>query len=290
MDLNLLPLFVTVADAASMSAAAKALSLPKSSVSRGVSRLEAELGVQLFHRTTRRLSLTTAGEAFAERVRPLVGSLTTVLGSLPEQQEEPSGELRLTAPVDLGVTWLPGFLSRLLARYPKLRVDVRLSNREADLVGEGFDAALRISQRLADSSLVARRLAPLSVELYASPAYVARRGTPRAPEDLASHELVRVGGVPLPPPCPKRVPWRASTDDILLGRELLRAGLGVGVLPTFLAQGDVTSGQLVRVLPKTQWRAGALYLVHPPVVGHPSRKLIALRELLVEFLAERPLG
>lgn len=289
MDLNLLPVFKAVADAGSMTAAAAALGQPKSSVSRGVARLEASLGVQLFLRSTRRLSLTTAGAAFYEKVTPLLSSLSGAAASLPEQEEEPSGELRLTAPVDLGVTWLPGFVARLLARYPKLDVVLRVTNQRLDLVGEGLDAALRLSPgRLPDSSLVARRLAAVGFEVYASPGYLARRGTPRRPEDLTAHDHVGLPGLKLPAPFPKQLPSRAQADDVLLCRELVREGVGIGLLPVFLARADVAAGALVRVLPKVQVRSGALYLVHPPV-EHPPRKLLALRELLLEYVAERPI-
>lgn len=290
MDLNLLPVFKAVADAGGMTAAAAALGQPKSSVSRAVSRLEAALGVQLFLRSTRRLSLTAAGAAYYEKVSPLLGSLSGAAASLPEQEEEPSGELRLTAPVDLGATWLPGFVARLLARYPRLDVVLRVSNERLDLVGEGLDAALRVtSGRLPDSSLVARRLSTVGFDVYAAPAYLARRGTPRRPGDLEAHDVVGLPGLKLPPPFPKRPRLRALADDVLLCRELVREGVGIGLLPAFLARADVAAGLLVRVLPKVQHRVGALYFVHPPV-EHPPRKLLALRALLLEYVAERPLA
>ena len=289
MDLNLLPLFKAVADAGSMTAAARALEQPKSSVSRGVARLEASLGVQLFLRTTRKLSLTTAGAAYYEKVSPLLGALSGAGASLPEQEEEPTGVLRLTAPVDVGLMWLPGFVARFLARYPRLDVVLRITNERLDLVGEGLDAALRLSTgRLPDSSLVARRVSPLAVDVYASPAYLARRGTPRRAEDLASHDLVGMAGVKLPPPFPRAPKLRALADDMLLCRELVREGVGIGFLPVFLARADVAAGTLARVLPRVQRRTGSLYFVHP-AVGHPPRKLTALRDMLVEYAQERPL-
>jgi len=289
MNLNLLPVFKAVADAGSMSEAARTLGQPKSSVSRAVTRLEASLGVQLFLRSTRRLSLTTAGAAFYEKVSPLLGALAGAATSLPEQEEEPSGELRLTAPVDLGLTWLPGLVARLLARYPRLDVALRLTNQRLDLVGEGVDAALRLATgRLPDSTLVARRLSAVGFDVYASPAYLARRGTPRRAEDLASHDLVGMPGLRLPAPFPRAPRFRAVGDDVMLCRELVREGVGIGLLPVFLARADVSAGALVRVLPRVQQRSGTLYFVHP-AVEHPPRKLTALRELLLEYVAERPL-
>jgi DNA-binding transcriptional LysR family regulator len=288
MDLNLLPLFLAVVDAGSMSTAAARLGLPKSSVSRGVARLEAALGVQLFFRSTRRLSVSTAGRALAERVRPLLGALPALVDGLPEQDEEPAGSLRLTAPVDIGLAWLPGFTAKLLERYPRLELDVRLSNDVVDLVGGGFDAALRVGGRLPDSTLIARRLAQVTFEAYAAPAYLARRGTPRTCAELANHARVGLGQAKWPAPFdPGGKPW-VTVNDVLLCRELVREGLGVGLLPSFIAQGAVTRGELVRVLPRVQARVGSLFLVHPRVARTP-RKIVALRELLVEYLAERPL-
>jgi DNA-binding transcriptional LysR family regulator len=272
-----------------MTAAARALGQPKSSVSRGVSRLEAALGLQLFLRSTRRLSLTTAGAAYYEKVSPLLGALSGAAASLPEQEEEPSGELRLTAPVDVGLTWLPGFIARLLSRYPRLDVVLRVTNERLDLVGERLDAALRVSRgKLPDSSLVARRVSAVGFDVYASPGYLARRGTPRRPEDLATHDLVGMPGLKLPPPFPRAAKVRALADDVLLCRELIREGVGIGFLPGFLARLDVAAGALVRVLPKVQQRSGTLYFVHAPV-EHPPRKLTALRDLLFEYAAEHPL-
>ncbi|MCC6332654.1 MAG: LysR family transcriptional regulator [Myxococcales bacterium] len=289
LDLNLLPLFKAVADAGSMSEAARVLGQPKSSVSRGVARLEAALGVQLFLRSTRRLSLTTAGAAYYEKVSPLLGSLAGAGASLPEQEEEPSGELRLTAPVDIGLTWLPGLVARLLARYPKLDVVMRLTNTRLNLVGEGLDAALRLAPgRLPDSSLVARRVSGVGFDVYASPAYLARRGTPRRAEDLSRHDLVEMVGLTLPPPFPRHPKFRVVGDDVLFCRELIREGAGLGLLPVFLARGDTASGALVRVLPRVKQRTGTLYFVHPPL-AHPPRKLTALRDLLFEYAQERPL-
>lgn len=289
MDLNLLPLFRAVADGGSMSEAARVLGQPKSSVSRGVARLEASLGVQLFVRTTRRLALTTAGLAFYEKVAPLLSSLTGAAAGLPGQEEEPSGLLRLTAPVDVGLTWLPGLVARLVTRYPKLDVSLRITNQRLDLVREGLDAALRIGPgRLPDSSLKARRLSAVGFDVYAAPAYLARRGTPRRPEDLAGHDLVGMAGLALPPPFPKKPKVRVLADDVLACRALIRAGVGIGFLPTFLARADVALGALARVLPRVQQRTGSLYFVHPPT-GHPPARLTALRELLLEYVAEHPL-
>jgi len=180
MDLNLLSLFVAVAETSSFAEAGRKLGLPRSSVSRGVAQLEASLGVPLFHRTTRKVALSTAGAALYERVAPQLAALQRSLGTLPERDERPSGHLRIAAPTDMGVTFLSEALAGFSMRYPTISLDVRLSPRVVDLVAEGFDLALRVSQgKRADSSLVARRLSAVEFGLFASPSYVARRGTVR---------------------------------------------------------------------------------------------------------------
>jgi len=291
MDLNLLGLFVTVAETGSFSEAARRLGLPKSSVSRGVVKLEAAVGAQLLHRTTRHVSLSTAGAALYERVSPLLASLTKAVGTLPEREEAPSGELRLTAPHDMGATFLPEVIARFTARYPSVRVDCRLTNRNVDLVAEGFDLALRASgTKLADSSLMLRRLGTLDVQLFASPTYLARRGTPRAPEDLAQHDFVAFRGLPyLRELGLSEKSARVLADDMLFLREAVKAGAGIAILPTFLAQADVTAGQLVRVLPRHTQRSTSLVMLYPRT-QHVPRKVSAFRDFLLEFLKGRPLS
>jgi DNA-binding transcriptional LysR family regulator len=158
MDLDLLRFFVTVAETASFSVAARKLGVTKSSVSRGVAALEAALGAQLLHRTTRTVALSTAGSELYQRTAPALAAIRAALGSLPERDEHPSGILRITAPNDLGATLLSEVTVRFLARYPQVKVDVRLTNRKVDLVAEGFDLAVRAATgKLADSSLLRGR-------------------------------------------------------------------------------------------------------------------------------------
>jgi DNA-binding transcriptional LysR family regulator len=289
MDLNLLELFVTVARTASFSEAGRKLGLPRSSVSRNVGELESALGVQLFNRTTRKVALSTAGAALYDRIGPQLAALHESLVSLPERDEQPSGEMRLTAPTDLGVTVLPEILAGFSQRYPAVTLDVRLAQRVVDLVGEGFDLALRIGgSRLADSTLVARRLAEVEFELFAAPTYVARRGPIKTPEDTAAHDWLAFRGAP-PPPFPKPTGRaRASSDDLLWVHQAVRAGMGIALLPNFLARADVAAGRLIRLLPRHGVRRGVLYFVHPAGPQVP-RKVTALRDYIMEYLAAHPL-
>jgi DNA-binding transcriptional LysR family regulator len=289
MDLNLLTLFEAVARTASFSAAARELGLPKSSASRGIGRLEAELGVQLLFRTTRQVSLTAAGTALYDRTAPLLRQVKSTLGELPEREEEPSGPLRVTAPGDLGVLFLAEVVARYTARYPAVSVDLHLSGRVVDLVAEGFDVALRVASKLEDSSLVARRIAPISTHLYASPLYLARRGAPRVEADLAEHEWVafRSGPQRLRLAGPREATGvepraRVVCDDLLFVRDALRAGAGIGLLPSFIAEPDVVAGTLVRVLPRFERQAGTIYFV-TPAAKHVPRKVTAFRDLILEL-------
>jgi len=297
MDLNLLTVFEAVARTTSFSAAARELRLPKSSVSRAVARLEAEVGVQLLFRTTRQVSLSAAGTAFYDRLAPLLRAVRAAVGELPEREEEPSGALRVTAPVDLGVLFLAEVVTRYTARYPAVSVELHLTGRVVDLVGEGFDVALRVAAKLADSTLVARRVAPIVLQHFASPLYLARRGTPRTEADLAAHEWVvfRSGPQKLRVPGALRVPAaraalphgaRVVCDDLLFARDAVRAGAGIGLLPAFIAEPDVVAGLLVRILPRLEQPAGFLHVV-TPAARHVPRKVTAFRDLVVELLRAR---
>ncbi len=292
MDLNHLAVFEAVGRAASFSAGARELGIPKSSASRAVARLEEELQVQLLFRTTRQVSLTAAGAALLERLAPLLRSVRSALGELPEREEAPSGTLRITAPVDLGVLFLAEVVTRYAARYPAVSVDLHLTGRVVDLVAEGFDVALRVAPRLADSSLVARRAAPILLHLYASPLYLARRGTPRGEEELDAHDWVAFRGGPQQlrvagqRPGPAGRAARIVCDDLLFVRDAVRAGAGIGLLPTFVAEPDLLAGRLVRIVPRVERAAGHLFIVSP-AAKHVPRKVTAFRELVLAMLGAR---
>ncbi len=293
MDLNLLTAFEAVARTSSFSGAARELGMPKSSVSRAVARLEAELGVQLLFRTTRQVSLSAAGTTVYDRIAPLLRSVKAALGELPEREEEPSGTLRVTAPVDLGVLFLAEVVRRYTARYPSVSVDLHLTGRVVDLVAEGFDVALRVASKLADSTLVVRRAAPVVLQLFGSPLYLARRGTPRNEAEFAEHEWVvfRSGPQRLRVPGPRQAAavqpgGRIVCDDLLFVRDAVRAGAGIALLPTFIAGPDVVAGTLVRIMPRFERLAGYLHIV-TPAAKHVPRKVSAFRDLVLELLRAR---
>ncbi|HYG68007.1 MAG TPA: LysR substrate-binding domain-containing protein [Anaeromyxobacteraceae bacterium] len=293
MDLNLLTVFEAVARTSSFSAAARELGIPKSSASRGIGRLEAELGVQLLFRTTRQVSLTAAGTALFDRTAPLLQQMRSALGELPEREEQPSGALRVTAPGDFGVLFLAEVVHRYTARYPSVSVDLHLSGRVVDLVKEGFDVGIRIAAKLEDSTLVVRRIGPITTALYASPVYLARRGVPRTEADLAEHDWVafRSGPQRIRIAGPREATGvepraRIVCDDLLFVRNTVRAGAGIAHLPTFLAEPDVLSGALVRVLPRVERTSGTIHFV-TPAAKHVPRKVTAFRDLVLELYRTR---
>jgi DNA-binding transcriptional LysR family regulator len=288
MNLDLLSTFEAVARTGSFTGAARELGVPKSTVSRGLARLEASLGVQLVLRTTRKVALTAAGTGLYDRLAPLLASMRAALGELPEREEEPSGLLRVTAPVDVGVLFLAEVVARYTARHPAVSVELHLTGRVVDLVAEGFDVALRVAPRLEDSSLISRRAAPIVMQVFASPLYLARRGTPRTEAELGGHDWVgfrptdrgRAGRTPAPGPA------RVTCDDLLFLRDAVRAGAGLGLLPAFVAEPEVLAGTLVRVLPRHERVSGHLHIV-TPAAKHVPRRVTAFRDLVLELLRTR---
>jgi DNA-binding transcriptional LysR family regulator len=289
VDLDLVAQFLAVAETSSFSAAAKKLGVTKGTVSRGVARLEELVGAELLHRTTRQVALSTAGAALYERTAPQIAAVQQAVGSLPEREERPSGELRITAPVDLGSALLGEVTARFVARFPEVRFDVHLTNRRVDIVGEGFDLALRALPKLPkDSSLVMRRLGQGELGFYASSAYVARRGVPRSVGD-PNHEWVWFRSLP-PAAVGLKGPFapRILCDDFYFLREAVRAGAGVGALLPYIAEPSVATGELVRVLAATRVGRASLYLVYPSRKNVP-RKVTAFRDFLVGWIGTHPL-
>jgi DNA-binding transcriptional LysR family regulator len=284
MDLDLIAVFDAVARTGSFSRAAQELGIPKSSASRAVARLESELRTQLLFRTTRRVSLSEAGTALYDRVTPLLKSIKSAIGELPRAEEAPTGTLKLTAPVDLGVLFLAEVVSRYTARYPSVSVDLHLTGRVVDLVAEGFDVALRLAAKLESSSFVARRTAPIVFHLFASPIYLARRGTPRAEDELGEHDWIAYRGRK-EKLLFARAP-RIVCDDYLFARDAVRSGAGIALLPAFVAEADVLAGTLVRIVPGLERTGGNLYFVTPSA-RHVPPKVTAFRDLLLEMLKTR---
>ncbi|ACY15792.1 LysR family transcriptional regulator [Haliangium ochraceum] len=287
---DLLAIFAAVAEESSFSRAAHKLGVGKSTVSRSIARLEEQLGAALIHRSTHKVALSTAGTALYERVAPHLAALGQAVGKLPESAAEPSGELRMTVPHDFGAIVLPALLAQFSLRHPEVSFDVRVTNRQIDLVSEGIDLAIRASpQRLKDSSLTARRLGDVLMACYAAPSYLARRGEPRSFGD-PKHEWAVFPPLLALAQVPKEFRPRVRADDFLLLRALLAEGAGVGALPVFVAAPYVAEGALQQVLPKELFRGPGGYYLLFPTSAQRSRKVTAFRDFALERLKLRPLS
>jgi DNA-binding transcriptional LysR family regulator len=293
IDLSRLDVFIAVAETASFSKAGNRMGVPKATVSRAVARLETALGQQLFYRTTRRVTLTRAGQSLYKRAAPSVAALRQVVSTFAAQQESVSGVLRVTAPNDLGA-FLADVSADFCARHPAVRLDLELTSRHVDLVAEGFDVALRAAASLADSSLVARKLADVDLHLVAAPSYLARAGTPRTVRELDGRDAVQFHAFRGPlrlratgRTAVARLAGRVMADDLSFVRDAVRAGAGIGLLPAFLVRADLAAGRLVRVLPRHTLPQAGLYLVHP-AARHVPLKVIAFREVVLEWVARHP--
>lgn len=254
MDLDAIAVFVKVVEAGNFASAARLLNMPKTTVSAKVAALEKRLGTILIQRTTRKLYVTQAGEQYYRHCATAVREIALGEAALMATHNTPSGVLKLTAPVDLGHTLLPKIVHAYLERYPGTRVELLLSNRMADLVGEGIDLAIRAG-RLDDSSLVAKRFLPISVNLWAAPAYLASAGTPAHPRELHRHRLSALAAMQAAhltngkATVQVAIASRVITDDFEAIKAMVIAGEGIGWLPDFLVADAVAAGTLVPVLP-----------------------------------------
>jgi DNA-binding transcriptional LysR family regulator len=293
-DLNHVAVFTRVVETGSFTAAAAALGLPKSSVSRSVSRLELELGVRLLQRTTRSVQLTEAGHAYYERVAQALSGLKEAQSAVSDMQATPSGVVRVTAAVDIGVYVLAPLVARFVRRHPGIHVEMLLTSRLLNLVEEAVDLAVRAG-KLDDSSLVARKVGTLEARLLAAPGYLRRKGTPKTVADLGRHDCVlfrtRHGRGSWELTGPKGVErvgvsGSVSADDFAFIRQMLLAGSGIGLVPWTTCAQDIERGRLVRVLSEYAAPGGALHVVYPSARYLPQRVAL-LRDFLVQGLLER---
>ncbi len=273
--------FVEVVSAGSFSGAARRLGMPTTTVSARIARLEARLGITLIQRTTRRLHVTPAGQAYYERCARALAEVAEGERELTETVQEVAGVLRLTAPSDLAATALVPVVAAYLAAHPRARVQLIVTNAKLDLLAEGIDLAIRASRGLPDSSLVVRRWMMGRLKIWASPAYVARRGVPGTPAEVAQHDWVGLSVLPerLELWGPDGVPVeispsaRLACDDMNTVRACVAQGLGIGLLPDF-----VTGEALVQVLPAYATPPAPVFLVYPAqrFVPRPVRAFIDL--------------
>ncbi|ACG72889.1 transcriptional regulator, LysR family [Anaeromyxobacter sp. K] len=296
MDLNRIAVFAQVVEAGSFTAAAASLGLRKSSVSRAVAALEADLGIRLLQRTTRRLSLTDAGRAYYERTRDALAGLREASEEAAALGAEPRGTVRVTAPVDLAPD-LARLTDAFLRAHPQVRVEVSLTARYVDLVKEGFDLAIRAGV-LADSSLLARKLSDSALALFAAPSYLDARGRPRRLADLARHDclLYRAGAETAVWRLTGRrgeeqvtVHGRAAADEFAFVRGMLLAGAGIALVPTGMVAAPLREGAIERVLPQYVRRGGPVSVVWPSRRYEPVA-VARFRDAIVAALGEPGAG
>jgi DNA-binding transcriptional LysR family regulator len=284
MDLEDLQTFIEVADAGGVSPAARRLGVSKSIVSRRLFRLESALGVQLLARTTRGAALTEAGVTFREHAARVSAELDTARENILPAGDL-RGRLRIAAPLSFGATHLAPVLTELAKKHPLLHVHTSYSDRFVDLIGEGFDCAVRLGH-LRDSNLVARRIGPITARLVASPEYIKQHGAPDTPDELVAHEALMQGTETLRLMDGDKIitvhpqgRFKADSGVALVSAAV--AGLGVAALPDFLIDDYVKSGALVPILVRYPLPEAGIFLVRPPG-QHPSRKVRVLMDLLIE--------
>jgi DNA-binding transcriptional LysR family regulator len=292
-DLEGLAIFAKVVDLRSFAGAASELNLSKATVSKAVSRLERRLGTTLFNRTSRRLALTDAGRELSARAAHILAEAEAAEDDARAQSTTPRGRVRLAVPMSFGVLHVAPLIAEFLATYPEVTIELHLSDAVVDLIGDGYDAAIRIGV-LPDSALVARRLCDSQRYLVGSPAYLKKHGRPNHPLQLADHACISYAyaigpeiwrfttkdgkSASVRPSGPLRV---NNGDAMMPG---LISGIGLGVLPEFIVRGALADGRLQRLLPEWTLASGAVYWLTPPGGPRPKRVDI-LRDFLISKLS-----
>ena len=286
-DLNAVQTFAKVVELGSFREAARRLGLPKSTVSRRVADLEERLGTRLLERTTRSMRLTDLGATYLQRIAPAIDAMVDAERSLEELQAEPRGTRRLSVPVSFGHLFLGDILAGFLAAHPKVHVVAELSDRVVDLVDERFDVAIRAGE-LPDSSLVARKIGHGPLATFASPSYLAARGTPKRPEALADHDCLVFGTTPKTTwmfgigrkRIAVKVSGRLEVNSFHTLCTLAAAGHGIARMAEYLGAEEVRRGRLVTILDRFAPPPVPLHLVYPS-----SRSISASLRAFVEFVS-----
>ncbi len=287
-----LRVFRTVVDCGSFAAAARDLSLSNAAVSKNIGELEAHLGTRLLNRTTRSMSLTEAGTIYIERVGRVLDDLAEADTALGPMQQVPKGTLRVSAPMTLTLTCLSSAIPKFLCRYPELRLDLQMDDRRVNIIEEGFDLAVRGSDNLEDSSLIARKLMTLSHVVCGAPAYFERAGIPNSPDDLRDHSCVqftlsghvsewefRQGDRLIRVP----IDGRYKVTSSFAVRDALRAGFGLSLIPWLYVHKDIEQGRLRTVLNDWSTVETSVYAIYPSR-QYVAAKLRAFLDFLIEEL------
>jgi DNA-binding transcriptional LysR family regulator len=289
-QLTALRIFRNVVQRGSFAAASRELRLSPAAISKNIGELEAHLAARLFNRTTRRMSLTEAGSLYYERVVRILDDLEEADSVIGPMQQVPSGLLRISAPMTLTLLTLSEAMPRFLAQYPQLSVDLRMDDRRINIVDQGFDVAIRASDQLEDSSLIARRLLAMPHVVCGAQSYFERCGVPKSPRDLSTHNCIQFtlsghiddwtftkGDQSL------RIPinGRYKVSSSLAVRAALRAGFGLSLIPRLYVEEDLATGRLRTVLDDWSTVETTVYAVYPS-----RRFVVAKLRAFLDFLVE----
>lgn len=293
LEPNDLLLFARVVDEGSFSRAAEYLKMPKSTLSRRMAALESQLGERLLLRTTRKLTVTDFGNAVLSHAHQVTAEVEAALALTQHRQVEPSGRLRISMPGDFANNVLGSLMAEFIAKYPAISLEVDISPRRVDLIGENFDLAIRMGDLPDDAFLVARRLAVLSVGMYASPNYLKRRGVPPEPEALMEHDALHLlarNGEPVPWLLKRAEerwhgipPGRATANSPALLIHLALSGIGITVMADHFAEPHIRSGELIRVLEDWDLPPVTAWVVFPGRRLMPTRTRVFLDALEAKF-------
>ncbi|MGJ0451643.1 MAG: LysR substrate-binding domain-containing protein [Methylocystis sp.] len=294
-SLALTPIFLACAEAGNFSGAGRKLNLSRSSVGKAVARLETQLGVRLFHRTTRSQSLTDDGQLYYDYAHRALAEFEAARKALASGRREPRGTLRVTAPLTLGRHVVAPLLLKFAAAHPQLRMSMSFADRPIDLIDEGYDLAVRIGATIDSSSVAGRSIGEQHMKICAAPSYLARRGAPETRDDLEAHELLLYGHAD------GARQWRLAGeqgqihvvgaagrvrfDDLDALAEAAISGFGLAQLPSWLVKGAVEDGELIEVLPQANRPTYDVMLLWPQGPQMPVRVRCAIDHLVAEMPA-----
>ncbi len=290
-NLTDIAVFVQVVESSSFTAAAERLGLSRSVVSKYISRLEDRLGARLLNRTTRRLSLTEAGQSFFTRSQRGLQEIEAAEAEVSHLQQIPRGKLRINTPMSFGILHIAPGLPGFVDQHPEVSVDINLDDRQVDLIEEGFDLAIRIAE-LPDSSLIARRIGPCRHVVCASPNYIQKNGSPRTPDDLRRHNALTYRYQDSPNEWRFLTPEGRYTSVPITGliqmnnslaiREAVLNGAGITLTPSFIVGEDIKAGRLEQLLPEYRAQEISIYAVYPE-----RRHLLPKVQAFIDFMKKR---
>jgi DNA-binding transcriptional LysR family regulator len=288
-------IFVELINHGSFTKTAAASGHSTSYISKEINKLEARVGIRLINRTTRKISLTTEGQLYFQQCLQIVDSAKQAQAALLGQQQEPTGTLKLSCPVSLGLSRLQSVLAEFMTAHPKIKIELELNDRQVDLVAEGFDLAIRASHKLDDSSLISRRFMRSKAVVIASPAYLAEYGTPLTPKELIDHKTISYSNIKHPDlwefiddkghSAVVKVDSHVLTNSSEMEIALCLAGKGITQMPYFNLHGELEDGRLIELFPTYQKKLIDVYLVYPSR-RHMSSKVRLFIDYVVKHLGD----